>query len=63
MPQGYVEGPYLSQNLNADLDETKSLIGSTLFPYRDDLLLCSPSQAFSQGDSIHLLIFFNLKGT
>ena len=54
MLQGSTESPYFSQILKAHKDDIKFLGGSALLQYLDDLLLCSPSQASSQKDSIHL---------
>ena len=62
LPQGPTESSYFSQILKADLDDIKFPRGSTLSQYVDDLLLCSPSQASSQEDTIHLLKLFALKG-
>ena len=63
MPEGFTESPlYFSQILKADLDNIKFPRGSILLQYMDDLLLCSPSQAFSQ-EECPLAKAFNLKGT
>ena len=62
MPQGFTESPYFLQILKADGDDITFPRGSTLLQYVDDLLLCSPSQASSQEDSIHLLKLLALKG-
>ena len=62
MPWGFTESLYFSEILKADLDDTKSLRGSALVHCVDDLLLCSPSQAFSQESSIHLLKLLALEG-
>lgn len=56
MPQGLSKSPScFSQTLKAYLDDVNSPRGSKLLQYVDDLLLCSPSQASSREDSIHLL--------
>lgn len=62
MPWGFTESLYFSETLKADLDNTEFLRSSTLVQCVDDLLLCSPSQAFSQESSIHLLKLLALKG-
>lgn len=54
MAHSFSKGPsYFSQNLNADLDDTKFSGGSTILQYVDDLFLYSPSQASSQEDRFH----------
>ena len=56
MPQGLTKSPsYFSQTLRVYLDDVKFPRGSKLLQYVDDLLLCSPFQASSRKDSIHLL--------
>ena len=62
MPQDFTDSPsYFSQILMSDLDNIKFLRHSTLLQYVDDLLLCSPPQASSREDRIHLLRLLTLK--
>ena len=43
------------------LDDIRFPRGSTLLQYVDNLLLCSPSQTSSQGDSMHWLKLLTLR--
>lgn len=58
----FTEISYFLQILKADLDDLKFPRGSTLLQYVDDLFLCSPSQASSPEDIIHLLKLLVFKG-
>lgn len=49
--QGFTESSYFIQILRIDLDD----IGSTFSQYVNDLLLCAPSLASLQEDSIYLI--------
>ena len=63
MLQGFTESPfYFLQILKADMDDIKFPSISAFLKHVDDLVLCSPSQASSQEDSIHLLKLLALKG-
>ena len=51
MTQGFTESSYFIQTLRIDLDD----IGSTFSQYVNNLLLCAPSLASLQEDSIYLI--------
>lgn len=64
MPQGFTKDPFLFlTNPDANLDCINFPRSSTLLQYADNLLLCSSSQAFTQGNIIHLFGAFGLEGT
>ena len=51
MTEGFTESSYFIQTLRTDLDD----IGSTFSQYVNNLLLCAPSLASLQEDSIYLI--------
>ena len=71
MPQGLLNPFCFPEILKANLDNIKFPRVCTLLKYVADFLLCSPSQAFSQEDRIHVhlhdkreigqLLFFGYK--